>query len=451
MTARLVVSDVSIAVFDVSHYINDHPGGADIFAEIAGADGSEAFDNAQHSEDAMKIKTGFCVGRLEKQESQKRMNKLVRLVSPNQRLVPKGKRTVNLSLVVAALLAVLFTVAAFVIDWIHIRAMPMPVLSALGGVIPGIVLRYEKGFGFVEGVLFASITFLVLLYLAYRPFHTAMEYWTGQWRYKSHLKLDKLVRPSLSDQRGWLDPSTFQKLPLARKETLGPNTFRFVFKLPKPDAVLGLPVGQHVSVLGLVNGKTIARSYTPTSSNADRGRMELVVRCYDNGALTGGYLRHLQIGDEVAFRGPKGGIRYRRGMAKKLGMVAGGSGITPMYQLIRSICEDARDTTEVSLLYANRTEADILLRKELDRFASVYSGNFRVWYVLDDAPAEWQGGRGFVTRQMMAEWLPAPSAHSKVAICGPPGMVEGVKKSLGDLGYGAPGAITRAADKILCF
>ena len=48
---------------------------------------------------------------------------------------------------------------------------------------------------------------------------------------------------------------------------------------------------------------------------------------------------------------------------KKILMCCGGTGITPIYQLLMAICDNSNDTTEVFLLYANRTEDDILLRK----------------------------------------------------------------------------------------
>ncbi|MDE9440018.1 hypothetical protein EWS82_13140, partial [Staphylococcus xylosus] len=105
-----------------------------------------------------------------------------------------------------------------------------------------------------------------------------------------------------------------------------------------------------------IDGADVSRSYTPVSNNTDLGRLELVIKCYPDGLLTGKYLANLKVGDKVLFRGPKGAMRYKRGLCKKIGMIAGGTGITPMYQLIRAICEDDKDTTEVSLILANRTE-----------------------------------------------------------------------------------------------
>lgn len=45
--------------------------------------------------------------------------------------------------------------------------------------------------------------------------------------------------------------------------------------------------------------------------------------------------------------------------------MAGGSGITPCYQVIREISKMKNEDIELILLFANKTEQDILLRKEL--------------------------------------------------------------------------------------
>ena len=50
------------------------------------------------------------------------------------------------------------------------------------------------------------------------------------------------------------------------------------FELPHEQAVLGLPIGQHISVQAEINGKQIVRSYTPISSDDDLGFFDLLVK-----------------------------------------------------------------------------------------------------------------------------------------------------------------------------
>lgn len=308
------------------------------------------------------------------------------------------------------------------------------------------------GFGFIEGFVVATAICLVAGGVAAQKFSRLLSMGSGVGHYPARKKMPKTINPDTLLQRGFLDPLAYHNLPLAEKHLIAPNVYRLVFELPTPDSILGLPIGQHVAIKATIDGTTVQRSYTPTSNNADKGKLELVVKVYPDGLLTGRYLANLAVGDEVPFRGPKGAMRYRRGLAEKIGMLAGGTGITPMFQLIRAICEDDRDTTEVSLVYANRTERDILLRDELEAFARRYPGNLKLYYVLDSPPERWTGGAGFVTKELMADRFAGAGEHgSKVMLCGPPGMVNAAKKGLGELGYELPGAAARITDQVFCF
>lgn len=144
-------------------------------------------------------------------------------------------------------------------------------------------------------------------------------------------------------------------------------------------------------------------------------------------------------------------MRYRKGMTKRLGMVAGGTGITPMYQLIRAICEDKTDDTQVSLIYANRSPEDILLRTQLERYQQMAPKKFKIYYVVDNAPQGWTGGVGRMSKQTLQDNLPPASADTKVLLCGPPPMINATKKNLTDLGFEAPGAVSKMTDQIFLF
>lgn len=78
-------------------------------------------------------------------------------------------------------------------------------------------------------------------------------------------------------------------------------------------------------------------------------------------------------------------------------------------------------------MFANVNEDDILLKKELDELAGKHN-NFKVYYVLNNPPAEWTGGVGFVTQGMIKDHLPSPAKDSRILICGPPMMVTAMTK-----------------------
>jgi cytochrome-b5 reductase len=247
-----------------------------------------------------------------------------------------------------------------------------------------------------------------------------------------------------------LDPRQFKSFPLTHKEVVSPNVYRFIFGLPNTDDVLGLPTGQHIALRATINGKSVSRSYTPVSNNTDLGRIELLVKIYPQGQMTK-HLEQMNIGDTIEIRGPKGAMQYTASYANHIGMIAGGTGITPMYQLIRAICDDKTDTTKMSLLYANNTEEDILLRKELDDFARENPHKFSVQYVLSQAGEDWTGHRGFVSQDLIQTYLAPADEDNKMLLCGPPPMINAMKKTLAGLGWKDPSAVSKATDQVFLF
>ena len=99
-------------------------------------------------------------------------------------------------------------------------------------------------------------------------------------------------------------------------------------------------------------------------------------------------------------------------------MIAGGTGITPMLQITRTALRDSSDKTKFSLIYANVNEEDILLKQELDELAAKYPNRFTVYYVLNNPPAGWTGGVGFVSKDQIAAHMPPTSEDIKVLLCG---------------------------------
>lgn len=440
-------------VYDVTKYLADHPGGLDVLVEAAGTDASEAFDNAGHSEDAFDIMDTYKVGKLKGGDKKKPKPKRMGLVAPQPTdsskkqvagtTTAKGHTTsklINLSLFTVAVGAAYYAARH------HGPAVPRWLLHLVNNEAPG-----KHGFGFTKGLLVGGGVFAVVDYILAQKFAQLLWSHKSFTAYPSHMKIPKIVQEDTLLQRGLLDPVSYSHLPLQAKTMVAPNVYRFAFTLPSTTTILGLPIGQHVAIKADIEGESVSRSYTPVSNNADVGILELVIKVYPDGKLTSKYLAGLEVGDEVLFRGPKGAMRYHPDLCKRVGMIAGGTGITPMFQLIRAICEDDRDLTKVSLIYANRSEGDILLREELDTFARRYPKNFEVYYMLDQPPADWKYGSGYVTKELMAEKLPAAGADTKIMLCGPPGMVNASKKSLVSLGFEQPGAASKMTDQIFLF
>ncbi|EEP81488.1 hypothetical protein UREG_06353 [Uncinocarpus reesii 1704] len=253
-----------------------------------------------------------------------------------------------------------------------------------------------------------------------------------------------------------LTPTEFQNFVLKDKTIVSHNVCIYRFALPRPTDILGLPIGQHISLAATIPGqsKEIVRSYTPISSDDDAGYFDLLIKSYPQGNISK-HLTTLRIGDKMKVRGPKGAMVYTPNMVRHIGMIAGGTGITPMLQVIKAIIKGrprngGNDTTQIDLIFANVNPDDILLKEELDQLAKEDDA-FRIYYVLNNPPEKWNGGVGFVTPDMIKSKLPAPANDIKVLICGPPPMVSAMKKATESLGYKKANLVSKLEDQVFCF
>ncbi|KAJ6792204.1 NADH--cytochrome b5 reductase 1 isoform X2 [Iris pallida] len=235
--------------------------------------------------------------------------------------------------------------------------------------------------------------------------------------------------------KGCLDPENFRNFRLVERKQLSHNVAKFRFTLPTPTSVLGLPIGQHISCRGKDSlGEEVIKPYTPTTLDSDFGYFELVIKMYPQGRMSH-HFREMKVDDYLSVKGPKGRFKYQPGQVRVFGMLSGGSGITPMFQVARAILENPTDRTKVQLIYANVSYDDILLKEELDALASNYPGRFSVYYVLNQPPDAWNGGVGFVSKEMIQSHCPAPAPDIQILRCGPPPMNKAMGAHLDDLGY----------------
>lgn len=161
------------------------------------------------------------------------------------------------------------------------------------------------------------------------------------------------------------------------------------------------------------------------------------------------HMHNLVPGQRLDFKGPLPKYAWSENKHDHIALIAGGTGITPMYQLCRAIFNNPNDKTKVTLVFGNVSEQDILLRRELADLENTYPQRFRAFYVLDKAPKGWGGASGFINKDLLKTVLPEPKNENiKIFVCGPPGLMKAISGpkvspkdqgelsgSLKDLGY----------------
>ncbi|KAF9270869.1 cytochrome-b5 reductase [Marasmius fiardii PR-910] len=244
----------------------------------------------------------------------------------------------------------------------------------------------------------------------------------------AYFYLDSTGKPK--QEKSPLDPEKFIDFKLKKVIPYNHNTSEFIFELPNNEASL-LPVASCLVVkssdpeaLKDAKGKPIIRPYTPISPPDTPGELTLLIKKYEQGNASK-HIHSLKVGDTLAMKGPIPKWPWKINEFDEVALIGGGSGITPLYQVVTHALADSSNTTKFTLLFSNVTEADILLRSELDALKKKYPSMFDVVYVLDKPPQGWQGPSGFIGKEILQKYVAPASLKEKVKVfvCGPPGQV----------------------------
>jgi len=187
------------------------------------------------------------------------------------------------------------------------------------------------------------------------------------------------------------------------------------------------------------------------TSEDDLGHFSCIIKIYPDGKLTP-KLDAVKIGEYIKAKGPLGSVRYpapgkfvkqvgrkapKEVTCKQVNMICGGTGITPMLQLANQMMKD-EENIKMAMINANVSDDDRLcfeLLEEMRAEATKKGKEFSVFYTLDKAPENWDGGVGYVTADMIAANLFPAGEDTMTCLCGPPPMVKGCKRSLESLGF----------------
>ena len=238
---------------------------------------------------------------------------------------------------------------------------------------------------------------------------------------------------------------------LVSRERVKETTALLTFKLPDESKPLGLSTCACILAKGGDDGKgsPVVRPYTPISTNGMKGRFELMVKIYPDGAMSQ-HMNKLEIGDAVEFKHIPFNVKVQYPFGRKaVGMLAGGTGVAPMIQALHALLGTPGDDTAVSMLYGSKVKEDILAEETLSSWSAASGGRFTCTHLLSEEPesSAWAGARGYITRELIEANLPAPSEDCTIFVCGPPGMYdslcgprnepEELKGILAEMGYTA--------------
>lgn len=186
----------------------------------------------------------------------------------------------------------------------------------------------------------------------------------------------------------------------------------------------------------LEDGELAKRAYSASSSPLDASRVSVTVKRVTGGRMSTHMVERLRQGDVIDVLGPSGAFTPlpARG-PRRLVLVGGGSGITPLTSIARTLLA-SEPATRVALVYGNRAREDVIFHDALEALAEEHAatGRFVVRHVLESPPAGWAGGVGQLDGAALDRELRALGIHDSLPteyfLCGPDPLMHAARAFL---------------------
>ena len=215
------------------------------------------------------------------------------------------------------------------------------------------------------------------------------------------------------------------------RETKDVKTFRLKSPDGGPIPFTFLP-GQFLTYSAEIDGKLARRSYTIASSAAQTAYVETTIKREEPGIFSDYMHDKLKQGDLIDVAAPFGAFTFRGQEADSVVLIGGGVGITPLMAAIRYLFDTAW-RGDIFLVYGVQTTEHFIFRDELE-YLQRRMPNLHVIATMARAEGtSWMGPQGYVTKELLSQSVPDIQKR-RVHLCGPPGMMEAMKKLLATVG-----------------
>ncbi len=222
-------------------------------------------------------------------------------------------------------------------------------------------------------------------------------------------------------------------------ETAEANSLRFEIPGELRDT-FAFKAGQHLTLKADIGGEEVRRNYSLCTAPEERDWMVTVKRI-GGGVFSNWVGDKLKVGDTVDVIPPHGSFTTEFDASAKRHVVglAGGSGITPVMSLLRTLLK-SEPRSRFTLLYGNRDSSSIIFLEELARLKDRYLDRFELYHFLDAEEGDVELFNGMLDRervdQAIEHLIGSPEAISDWFVCGPGPMMEAAESALIDRGIG---------------
>ncbi|CAN9113174.1 unnamed protein product [Alternaria alternata] len=215
----------------------------------------------------------------------------------------------------------------------------------------------------------------------------------------------------------------FTWLTLAASEVVNRDTKRLRFALPSQQVSSGLALTSSLLVASLPKScwLPVIRPYTPITSPDNPGVVDLLVKRYPGGKQST-HLHSLAVGEKLFVVAAIPGFSWKPNLTSHVILIAGGSGITPVFQLMQGILRNPEDKTSTTLILGSKDNDGLLLKSELDQVAKDYPARVKASYTVSHLIEGSTTREGHIDKEFLETILPHRDQENHVFVCGPPSM-----------------------------
>lgn len=188
--------------------------------------------------------------------------------------------------------------------------------------------------------------------------------------------------------------------------------------------------GQFITIIKEVNGKKIRRAYSLCTTPFEDEFPAVTVKRVEGGAMSNDLNDYAKVGDKVEIMEPMGMFTtaYEQGNKRKAVFFGGGSGITPLMSILRSILLKEPES-KVVLVYGNRNEEYVIFKDLIKSLEKKYGSRFKAIHILEEGEADYQGRPSEDIILEICKSL-GVNESTECFICGPQPMMDIISSSL---------------------
>jgi len=179
--------------------------------------------------------------------------------------------------------------------------------------------------------------------------------------------------------------------------------------------------GQYINLKVFISGEPQIRSYSICSAQHEGSEIKIGVKAIEKGVVSNYLVYKAKVDDVIEIEEPMGNFILPENNMQPLFLIAGGSGITPLFSIIKTQLKNGNE--HITLIYANSNENEVMFKNEINELVAQYPVRFTKIDALSMGST--QNNIGRITKENLAQAIKLnKKENSLFMLCGPNSLMD---------------------------